>query len=55
MSDGETALVPRGRVHYFINESDSLMAMIWVYAGTMLERIVLDEANAWCRTSSGRR
>jgi quercetin dioxygenase-like cupin family protein len=37
-----TALVPRGRVHYFINESPEPMDMIWVYAGPMPERIVVD-------------
>lgn len=36
-----TAMVPRGRVHYFINESDDLMEMIWVYAGPMPERIMI--------------
>jgi quercetin dioxygenase-like cupin family protein len=45
-----TALEPRGRVHYFINESDRPMAMIWVYAGPRPERIVVDEKNA---TSDG--
>jgi quercetin dioxygenase-like cupin family protein len=38
-----TALVPRGRCHYFINESSEPMAMIWVYAGPMPERVVLAE------------
>ena len=36
-----TAMVPRGRVHYFINESEHQMDMIWVYAGPMPERIVI--------------
>jgi 2-keto-3-deoxy-L-rhamnonate aldolase RhmA/quercetin dioxygenase-like cupin family protein len=36
-----TAMVPRGRVHYFINESPKQMDMIWVYAGPMPERIVI--------------
>ena len=43
LSGGATALVPRGRVHYFINESDAPMAMIWVYAGPSPIRIVVDE------------
>ena len=34
---------PRGRVHYFINKSDAPMAMIWVYAGPLPERIVVDD------------
>lgn len=44
LSDNATALVPRGRCHYFINESDKPMAMIWVYAGDMPDRIVMDES-----------
>lgn len=46
MSGYATALEPRGRVHYFVNESDALMAMIWVYAGPRPDRIVVDERNA---------
>ena len=46
LSDCSTALVPRGRCHYFINQSTQPMAMIWVYAGAMPERLVLDER--WC-------
>ena len=43
VSDGATALQPRGRVHYFINDSPEPMAMLWVYAGPMPERVVLCE------------
>ena len=43
LSDNGTALVPRGRCHYFINDSSQPMAMIWVYAGAMPERLVLNE------------
>ncbi len=50
MSHGATALEPRGRVHYFINESDRPMAMIWVYAGPAPIRIVVDER---CATTEG--
>lgn len=50
MSGGATALQPRGRVHYFINESDGPMAMIWVYAGPSPIRIVVDER---CATVEG--
>ncbi len=50
MSGGATALQPRGRVHYFINESPGTMAMIWVYAGPRPERIVVDER---CATPEG--
>jgi mannose-6-phosphate isomerase-like protein (cupin superfamily) len=45
MRDNATALQPRGRCHYFINESDAPMAMLWVYAGPTPERLVLDERN----------
>jgi len=50
MHDYATAMVPRGRVHYFINESQAAMSMIWVYAGPMPERVVVDEA---CATLEG--
>jgi quercetin dioxygenase-like cupin family protein len=38
-----TALVPEGRCHYFINLTLEPMAMIWVYAGDMPDRIVVGE------------
>ncbi len=44
MTDFSTALQPRGRVHYFINENEEAMAMLWVYAGPMPERIIIDES-----------
>jgi len=46
----ETACVPRGRVHYFINDTHDRMTMLWVYAGPMPERIVVDES---CATVEG--
>ncbi len=46
MADRSTALQPRGRVHYFINQTQDPMAMIWVYAGPQPERIIVDERNA---------
>jgi 2-keto-3-deoxy-L-rhamnonate aldolase RhmA/quercetin dioxygenase-like cupin family protein len=46
MSGYATALQPRGRVHYFVNESHGPMAMLWVYAGAKPERLVVDERNA---------
>jgi quercetin dioxygenase-like cupin family protein len=52
LSGNATALVPRGRCHYFINQSDAPMAMLWVYAGDMPDRIVLDESR--CQAPSGR-
>jgi quercetin dioxygenase-like cupin family protein len=54
-----TALQPRGRVHYFANTSPDPMAMIWVYAGPVPERILVDERCAmiegdpWKRKASG--
>ena len=45
-----TAMVPRGRIHYFVNESSTTMDMIWVYAGPLPERIIADEA---CATEAG--
>ena len=43
LSDFATALAPRVRCHYFINLSDRPMAMIWVYAGDLPQRLVLNE------------
>ncbi|MBI3864596.1 MAG: cupin domain-containing protein [Planctomycetia bacterium] len=43
LSDCATALAPRGRCHYFINQTDRPMAMIWVYAGDLPQRIVLSQ------------
>jgi len=45
-----TALQPRGRVHYFINDTEKPMAMIWVYAGPVPERVMVDE---YCATTDG--
>lgn len=50
MANCSTALQPRGRVHYFVNESDRPMAMIWVYAGPSPERVVVEEI---CATTDG--
>lgn len=46
MNPHGNALQPRGRIHYFVNRSNEPMAMIWVYAGPMPERLVVDEACA---------
>ena len=46
MSGYSTALEPRGRVHYFINETNEPMEMVWVYAGPQPQRFVVDERNA---------
>jgi 2-keto-3-deoxy-L-rhamnonate aldolase RhmA/quercetin dioxygenase-like cupin family protein len=50
MANCATALQPRGRVHYFINETNAPMAMIWVYAGPTPERVIVDER---CGTVEG--
>jgi 2-keto-3-deoxy-L-rhamnonate aldolase RhmA/quercetin dioxygenase-like cupin family protein len=41
LSNCATAMVPRGRVHYFVNTSEDKMDMIWVYASPMPERTVI--------------
>lgn len=43
LNECATAMVPRGRVHYFVNNSAKTMDMIWVYAGPMPERIVVND------------
>ena len=52
LSDNATALVPQGCCHYFINRTLEPMAMIWVYAGDMPDRIVMDEA--FCHPDGGK-
>jgi quercetin dioxygenase-like cupin family protein len=54
MTGFATALQPRGRVHYFVNETAGPMAMIWVYAGPQPDRIVVDERNATAEGSPWR-
>lgn len=43
LSNCDTACIPEGRPHRFINHSDRSMAMIWVYAGDEPDRIVLEQ------------
>ncbi|MEW6751430.1 MAG: aldolase/citrate lyase family protein [Candidatus Latescibacterota bacterium] len=50
LSERATALQPRGRVHYFVNESEEPMAMLWVYAGPEPRRLVVAEE---CATAAG--
>ena len=50
LSGCETAMVPRGRVHYFVNDSAGPMEMVWVYAGPRPERILVDPS---CATAEG--
>lgn len=42
LSRCDTAFVPQGKPHRFLNESDLPMAMIWVYAGSEPSRSVVD-------------
>jgi quercetin dioxygenase-like cupin family protein len=42
LSDCDTALVPEGLPHRFLNQSDDPMAMIWVYAGKEPERTIVE-------------
>jgi 2-keto-3-deoxy-L-rhamnonate aldolase RhmA/quercetin dioxygenase-like cupin family protein len=50
LSHCATALQPRGRVHYFINQLQAPMGMIWVYGGPVPERLVVAES---CSTAQG--
>jgi quercetin dioxygenase-like cupin family protein len=42
LSDCDTACIPRGWPHRFLNRSARPMAMIWVYAGDEPDRILVD-------------
>jgi len=44
LSGCDTAVVPHGLCHRFINESDGFIAMIWVYAGDEPERVIVDNS-----------
>ena len=44
LSGCDTALVPKGQPHRFINETNEPMAMVWVYAGDEPERVIVDNA-----------
>jgi quercetin dioxygenase-like cupin family protein len=43
LTDNDTACVPRGRPHRFINRSSRPMAMLWVYAGGEPDRVIVDQ------------
>lgn len=45
LSNCDTAFIPKGRPHRFINRSDLPMAMIWVYAGDEPDRTVLEQCS----------
>jgi quercetin dioxygenase-like cupin family protein len=42
LSGCDTACIPLGRRHRFLNRSEQPMAMIWVYAGDEPDRTVVD-------------
>jgi quercetin dioxygenase-like cupin family protein len=42
LSRYDTAMVPSGRPHRFLNESKDVMAMIWVYAGSEPQRTLVN-------------
>jgi len=42
LSGCDTAFVPQGRPHRFLNEASQPMAMIWVYAGSEPTRRIVD-------------
>jgi len=49
LSNCDTACAPRGLPHRFVNRSNQMMAMIWVYGGDEPRRTVLDQT--CCETS----
>lgn len=42
VSDCDTAFIPKGTPHRFLNQSGGEMAMIWVYAGSEPDRHIVD-------------
>ena len=57
LSGCDTALVPKGRRHRFLNLSAEPMAMIWVYAGDEPSRTVVDPrrcSQGYLEASQGR-
>jgi len=56
LSGYDTAFIPQGKPHRFLNESEDEMSMIWVYAGEEPDRRIVDSARcsgelAWPRAS----
>lgn len=41
----DTACIPEGRPHRFINQTEQPMAMLWVYAGDEPERTIVETCN----------
>jgi len=48
LSNCDTACIPKGLPHRFINRSSEAMAMIWVYAGDEPDRLVVDQRECGC-------
>ena len=42
LSGCDTAFVPEGQPHRFLNQSSEVMTMVWVYAGDEPERTIID-------------
>ena len=42
LADCDTACIPQGQPHRFVNRTAAPMAMIWVYAGDEPDRTVVD-------------
>jgi quercetin dioxygenase-like cupin family protein len=42
LSGCDTAFIPKGIPHRFLNLSDEDMSMIWVYAGSEPDRLIVD-------------
>jgi quercetin dioxygenase-like cupin family protein len=42
LSGCDTAFIPKGLPHRFINNSKEEMAMVWVYAGNEPDRTIVD-------------
>jgi len=55
LSGGDTAFVPRRRPHRFLNESQGRMAMVWVYAASEPERVVVETRRCAGWRRAGRR
>lgn len=47
LADCDTAMIPKGLCHRFLNDTNEMMAMIWVYAGEKRTRTVVEQ----CRCS----
>lgn len=59
LSHHDTAYVPQGKPHRFRNDTESFMAMIWVYAGSEPERSLVtpgycDGSLVWPEVEGGR-